>query len=143
MDFRGLATRIRRPVVFGAADGVTVALGLIVSLTGQPHAVFKAALGAGLASLVGMTAGQWLSSAETGFPVAAANGAAAFTACVLPALPYLAGTGTLAMAVSLTAVVVVAAVITLLRPERGLAAVAQTFGVLLLAALICAAASLI
>jgi hypothetical protein len=32
-------------MVFGAADGVTIALGLLVSLTGQPHALFHAALG--------------------------------------------------------------------------------------------------
>ena len=52
---------LKAPVTFGAADGVTISLGLVVSLTGQPRALFYAALGAGLAELVGMTAGQWLS----------------------------------------------------------------------------------
>ena len=38
-----------RPMVFGAADGVTIVLGLLVSLTGQPHALFRATLGAAVA----------------------------------------------------------------------------------------------
>lgn len=141
---RELAATLRQPVVFGAADGVTIVLGLVVGLTGQPHAMFRAALSAGLAELVGMTAGQWLSDGQAGFRAALANGGAACAACVLPALPYLAAApGWLAMAVSLAAVAAVAAVITILRPEKGLKAIAQTYGILAVAAAACAAASLI
>jgi uncharacterized membrane protein len=46
------------PVVFGAADGLTVALGLVGSLPRQPAALVHAAFGAGLAELVGMTGGR-------------------------------------------------------------------------------------
>jgi hypothetical protein len=131
------------PTVFGAADGVTIALGLIVSLTGMPHALFHAAVGAGCAELVGMTAGQWLSDNSAGFKAALANGGAACLACVIPALPYLAGSGPLVMAASLILVTVIAGLIALLRPEKGLLAAAQTYGVLLAAAGLCAAASLL
>jgi hypothetical protein len=131
------------PTVFGAADGVTIALGLIVSLTGQPHALFHAAVGAGLAELVGMTAGQWLSDNSGGLRAAVANGGAACAACVIPALPYLAGSGPLIMGGSLALVAAVAGMISLLRPGRGILAAAQTYGILLAAAGLCAAASLL
>lgn len=134
---------LKRAATFGAADGVTIVLGLLVSLTGQPHALFRAALGAGLAELVGMTAGQWLSDEKAGFAPAAANGAAAFAACTAPALPYLASTGWPAMAASLVLVAAVGALISILRPEKGALAAVTTFGILGAAALLCWAASLV
>lgn len=133
----------RQQAVFGAADGVTIVLGLLVTLTGQPHALWRAALGAGLAEMVGMTAGQWLSDGESGFTVALANGGAAFAACLAPALPYLVLHGFTAMLTSLTLITLVATLIAWLRPERGLLAAAQTYGVLIVAAGLCAAAAII
>lgn len=130
-------------MVFGAADGVTIVLGLLVSLTGQPHALFRAALGAATAELVGMTAGAWLSDEQAGFAPALANGGAAFAACLAPAIPYLAATGWPAMAASLVLVGAVASLISLLRPERGVLAFVTTFGILLAAAGLCAAAAAI
>jgi hypothetical protein len=135
--------KLKAPVTFGAADGLTVILGLVVSLTGQPRALFHAAVGAGLAELVGMTAGQWLSDGDSGFWVALANGTAAAAACMLPALPYLATAGAPAMGMSLGLVAGVAALISWLRPERGVLAVVQTYGILAAAAVLCAAAALI
>jgi hypothetical protein len=128
---------------FGLADGVVIALGLVVSLAGQRHAVVHAALGAGLAELVGMTAGAWLSDSGSGFRPALANGGAAFAACVIPAIPYAVGGGAGALAVSLALVAAVAAVIAWLRPEKGVLALVQTYGVLLAAAALCWGASLI
>lgn len=137
------AARIKRQAVFGGADGLTLALGLIVSLSGQPHAIVHAALGAGIAELVGMTAGAWLSDASSGFGPALANGGAALAACVIPAVPYMAAGGAVALALSLVLVAAIAGIIAWLRPERGLLAVAQTFGVLVVAAGLCFAASLV
>lgn len=134
---------LRSPVMFGAADGVVIAMGLIVSLTGQPHALVRAAVGAGVAELVGMTAGQWLSDERAGFAPAFANGGAAFAACLLPALPYLAGNGWEIVTASLAVVAAIGTEISLMRPERGILAPIQTFGVLILAAALCAAASYI
>jgi VIT1/CCC1 family predicted Fe2+/Mn2+ transporter len=134
----------RSAMVFGAADGVTVVLGLVVSLAASaPSAVVRAALGAGLAELVGMTAGQWLSDGESGFGRALANGAAALAGCFIPAVPYLFTSGAVALAAALCLVVVVGGVVAWLRPERGVLAVVQTYGILLAAAVLCTAAALV
>jgi hypothetical protein len=134
---------LKRPVTFGLSDGATIALGLLVSLTGQPHALFHAAAGAGLAELVGMTAGEWLSDSGPGFAVALANGSAACAACIVPAIPYLAGSGWPVIASSIVLVAAVGGVISLLRPEKGALAVVQTYGILAVAAGLCWSASLI
>lgn len=136
-------SRFRPAVTFGAADGVTVAIGLLMSLEGQPHAMFRAALGAGLAELVGMTAGAWLSDEKAGIWPALANGAAAAAACVLPAVPWLALSGAVALALSLVLVAAAACGISCLRPEKGALAYVTTFGILAAAAALCWAASLI
>ena len=134
------ARLFKRQAVFGMSDGVAIILGLLVTLAGQPHALFRGALGAGLAELVGMTAGQWLSDGESGFWAALTNGSAAFAACFIPALPALAGDGIGVGAAAIALVAVVAAVISWLRPEKGILAVVQTYGILLAAAGLCAAA---
>lgn len=130
----------KRQAVFGMSDGVAIILGLLVTLAGQPHALFRAALGASLAELVGMTAGEWLSDGESGFGAALVNGSAAFAACLIPALPALAGKGIGVGAAAIALVAVVAGVISWLRPEKGILAVVQTYGILLAAAGLCAAA---
>lgn len=134
---------LRKQGVFGAADGVVLALGLVVSLTGQPHALVHAAIGAGLAELVGMSAGCYLSDSGGGIWPALANGGAALGACVVPALPYLFAHGPAALIPSLALVAIAAGVISWLRPEKGLLAVVETYGILLLAAGLCFAASFI
>ncbi|HEV2258594.1 MAG TPA: hypothetical protein VGS06_36195 [Streptosporangiaceae bacterium] len=139
MSFRSL----KAPVTFGSADGLTVVMGLIVTLAGEHHALWRAAVGAGLAELVGMTAGQWLSDGDGGFRAALANGSAAAAACIIPALPYAAAGGLAALLSSLTLVTGVAAAISWLRPERGILAVVQTYGVLIAAAALCTAAAAI
>lgn len=133
---------LARQVTFGAADGVVIAVGLIVSLTGDPRALVRAAAAAGLAELVGMTAGEWLSDSGSGFRAALANGGAAFAACVVPAVPYMAAGGDAALIPSLLLVAAVGGVIAWLRPEKGALAIAQTFGVLVAAAVLCLTASL-
>lgn len=136
----------RRQAVFGGSDGLTLAIGFIAGMSGQPaHAIVRAAVAAGIAELVGMTAGSWLSDSEAGFRPAAANGLAALAACVVPVLPYLAGPGArwAELAASLVLVISVGALIACLREERGVKGLVQTFGVLSLAALACWASSLI
>jgi hypothetical protein len=132
----------RRQAVFGGADGLVLALGLIAGLTRSPGALFHAAVSAGLAELVGMTAGAWLSDRGAGILAALASGGGALAACVVPAVPYAVTTGAAALIPSLALTAAVAGVIARLRPERGLLAAAQTFGVLVTAAALCYAASL-
>lgn len=136
----------RKQAVFGASDGLTLALGFIAGMSGQPaHAIVRAAVAAGIAELVGMTAGSWLSDSNAGFRAALANGAAALAACIVPVLPYLAGSSArwADLATSLLLVTAVAGLIACLREERGAAGLLQTFGILALAAAACWAASLI
>ena len=134
---------IERQATFGACDGLVLALGLVVSLTGQPHALVKAAIAAGLAELVGMAAGCYLSDSAGGIWAALANGGAAFVACAIPAVPYALASGLAALIPSLLLVCAVAGVISWLRPEKGVLAIVQTYGVLFAAALLCWAASLL
>jgi hypothetical protein len=134
------AAAAEKQAVFGGADGIVLAVGFIASLAGQPHALVRAATAAGLAELVGMTAGSWLSDSRDGFWPALANGGAALAACVLPAVPYAVTSGAAPLAASLVTVVAAAAVIAHLRPEKGLLAYVQTFGVLAVAAGLCYAA---
>jgi hypothetical protein len=127
-------SHVRRLMVFGSIDGLTMflglALGLIVSAQSN-GAAWHAALGGGAGELVGMTAGQYLSEPGKGLRVALACGAAGCLACLAPGVPF-ATTPRHAPALiaALAIAAVVAAVISMLRPERGPVAVLRTFGVL-------------
>ena len=138
------SAEVRRQGVFGASDGVTIALGLIIGLAAtQPHAVFRAALAAGTAELVGMTAGAWLSNSRDGLWPPLANEVAALAACVLPGVPCLLWHGWAALLPALVLVLAVAGGVAWLRPQRGWQAVLQPFGVLAAAAVFCYLANLI
>jgi VIT family len=135
-----------RPAILGGADGLVIVLGLVTGLAvsrQSPGAVWHAAVAGGLAELVGMTAGMWLSEGEAGFKVALTCGLAAMGACVVPAVPYAVAGGFAALLASVVLVAVTAAAISWLRPERGFLAVAQTYGILVAAAVLCTAAGLI
>lgn len=131
----------RAPIILGAADGVVIVLGLVVSMLGHPE-VFRAAAGAGLAELVGMTAGMWLSDGRSGFLPALGCGVAACAGCIAPAVPYLLASGAPALVAALALIAVAGAGIAWLRPEKGALAVLQTFGVLVVAAGVCSVAGL-
>lgn len=124
----------RRLAVFGSIDGLTMCLGLIFGLVvSQAHngAAWHAALGGAAGELVGMTSGQYLSDKAKGFRVAAACGVAGALACLVPGIPFAITQSRLPAIIAGTAIaVVVASVISWLRPERGAVAVAHTFGIL-------------
>ena len=125
-----------RLAVFGSVDGLVMFLGITLGLIvahQSTHAIWHAALGGAAGELVGMTAGQHISDPESGWRVAVLCGAAGALACVLPAAPYAILNGRVALASALGISVVVATVIVWLRPERGIAAIAHTYGVLILA----------
>jgi VIT1/CCC1 family predicted Fe2+/Mn2+ transporter len=127
----------REPVILGAADGLVIALGLAVGLIAakQPGAsVWHGGLADGEAELVGMAAAVWLSGGSRRSAVAC--GLASLAGCVLPVAPYLFTGGSVALGLMLGLVFAVGCVIVWLRPQRGLTAVAQTFGVLVAAAVL-------
>jgi VIT1/CCC1 family predicted Fe2+/Mn2+ transporter len=127
--------------VFGSADGLTIVVGLIAGLAmshQSASALWHAATSGGLAELVGMASGQRQSDPDDGWPAAIACGLAAAAACAVPAVPYLVTSGVAALVPALCLVVVVCGVISWLRPEKGLKAVSQTFGLTLVAGVLCA-----
>jgi hypothetical protein len=122
--------------VFGAVDGLVMVLGITLGLIvarQSSAAVWHAALGGAAGELVGMSAGQHISDPESGWRVAVLCGTAGALACLLPAIPYAALTGWTALGSALGVSVAVATVIVWLRPERGVVAIARTYGVLVLA----------
>jgi len=137
----------RAPLVLGAADGLIIVLGLVAGMVishQRPGALWHAALGAGLAELVGMGAALWLADDgdRASLPRALTCGAASAAGVIVPAIPYAIGHGTPALSAALVLIMVVAGIIAWLRPARGMAALAQTYGALALAAAVCAVGGL-
>lgn len=138
-------TAERAAIILGAADGIGLAISEILSLHAHPASIFNAGLGAAIAELVMMTAGLWLSSGEdrTGFLAALACGVATFLACLIPVIPFAIAPGNFAAGVTSGLLLGgLAAVVVWLRPQRGLLAFAETYGVLLVAGGLAWAASI-
>lgn len=121
-----------RPAVFGAADGLTCALGAILSLAGHSELVLRTAVALAAAECVGMAAGEWLSESGSGFRASAVIGLATGVGGALPALPYAWLAGSAAVWSSVAVFVACAGLITWARSgQRGWRrAAAETYGVL-------------
>ena len=122
------------PAVFGASDGATSLVGVLLTLTGHPQQIVPAALGLAVAGGVGMAAGSWLSR-DSGAGLAASGviGVATAVGTLLPALPYALWSGGTAMAASGGVLVALGTVITAVRArtEPWWRSAAETYGVLL------------
>jgi VIT family len=138
------ARSLLRPAVFGAADGLTCALGAILSLAGHPELVLRTAVALAAAECVGMAAGEWLSQSSSGFQASAVIGLATGVGGALPALPYAWFAGGTAAWLSVAVFAVCAGLIAWARAgERGwLRAAAETYGVLAVVAVAVAASQL-
>lgn len=133
-------SRQRIAIILGSADGLGLSVSEIASLLHHQPAIFHAGLGAGLGELVSMFAALWLATdpaEEAGFWPAVACGIASLLGCLLPVLPYAVATGSGALIAAGLIAVVVGGAISWLRPERGLLAIAETYGVLVAAGLLC------
>lgn len=136
---------LRRTALMGGADGLGIVLGLIAGMiiSRQPaHAVWAAAISGGIAEFFSMANGQRISDASSGWLPAAAIGTASLAGCVLPAIPYALGTGTAALTAALALCAAAAAVISWARPEKGIPALAETFGLLAVTGIACGLAGL-
>lgn len=130
----------RAPAIFGAADGLTLAMGLVTGLTlahQPPAAIWSAALSGGLAELPGMASGQYQSTPEDGKLAALICGLASVAGAVLPAVPYLVACGAVALAASITVAIVVCSLIAWLRPGTGWRCFAVSYGILAAAVGLC------
>jgi VIT1/CCC1 family predicted Fe2+/Mn2+ transporter len=131
---------LRRVAVFGAADGLGIVLGLIAGMivSHQPaHAVWAAALSGGVAEFFSMANGQRISDCRSGWLPPLAIGAASLVGCALPAVPYSLSSGATALTLALALCAAVAGVISWARPEKGVLAVVETFGLLLVTGVAC------
>lgn len=108
-----------RPAVFGAFDGLTSSLGVLLALASHPHLVLPAAVGVGTAEMVGMAAGQWQSDSDDGLGAAVVIGVATGAGCVLPAVPFAVLSSGPASVASAVLVLAVTAAIARLRADRG------------------------
>jgi hypothetical protein len=141
-------SKARPLAVFGAVDGLTLVIGLVLGLavSRQPGAaLWHAALAGGAGELVGMSSGQYLSDKESGWWPALACGVASAAACLAPGVPFAVPglSRWLAVTAACAVAVAVAAGIAWLRPERGAAAVTRTFGILAAAGTLAAATGFI
>jgi hypothetical protein len=122
-----------RETTFGSFDGCTSVLGIIaaVGVTHQ-HALLLAAVGLAVSSGVGMAGGEWLSDNGKSRTAAVTIGAATSLGTVLPVIPFLLLSGTVALIVGILTVLAIGAAISV---ARGNAAKdwAQTFLILALA----------
>jgi VIT1/CCC1 family predicted Fe2+/Mn2+ transporter len=131
---------LKRVAVFGSVDGLGLYLGIVAGLIvahQQPSAVWVAAVSAGIAELISMANAQRLSDRKSGVTAALVVGAASLAGCVTPAVPYAACRGPWALTASLLLAVVVAGVISWLRPEKGVLAVVETYALLAVTAVAC------
>lgn len=136
------------PAVFGASDGATSVVGVLLTLAGHPGQIVPASLGLAVAGGIGMCAGQWLSDdSDAGLGEALAIGAATAVGTLLPAVPYLVLAGAEAMACSGLLLVLIGALITMVRSRtsgRGWwRAAAETYGALAAVALAVALCALV
>lgn len=135
----------RVATILGAVDGLTIVTGLLISLMGQHVAAIPhAAIGAGIAELVGMFAAVYLSQDQRtlkGAAPAAMCGATTAVACIAPAMPFIFLSPAPAAVISVLMVLAIAGIISWLRPERGWSAIAETFGLLLAVSVLCWLAS--
>ena len=126
--------------IMGGADGLGIVLGLLAGLIvshQSAHAVWVAALSGGVAEFLAMANGRRLSDSSSGWLPPLVIGAASLAACVVPAVPYALSSGPLALALALALACAVAAGISWLRPERGVLAVAETYGLMAIVAVAC------
>lgn len=132
--------------IFGAVDGLTVVLGVMLPLLSHPHAVVLAGVGAAIAEAVGMGAGEWLSDSDGGWKESTAIGLSTAGASIIPVLPFTLFSEHTAATVAAALIVVLAAVITGVRRHikhrSWPVAVGETFGVLIVVAVCVAVCAL-
>lgn len=135
---------LTQPAVFGAFDGATSVVGVMLTLNNHASLVMPTSVGVAAAGGVGMAAGSWLSQDdETSNAEALVIGVATAIGTILPVLPYLFTSGALAVTLSGVILTLLGAAITVVRSRVGshslLKAAVETYGVLIA---VCAAVAL-
>jgi VIT1/CCC1 family predicted Fe2+/Mn2+ transporter len=93
-------------------------LGVVLYLLGHRALIFPAALSGGISSALSMAGGEWLSDSGSGLGVSCVMGLATGVGAILPAVPYLAGTGPGAIAASVAICLVIGTIVAFLRARN-------------------------
>jgi VIT1/CCC1 family predicted Fe2+/Mn2+ transporter len=131
-----LMDRLMRPAIFGVFDGSTSVLSILLAYRHLDSLIFPGALALGAVGAVGMAAGEYLSDdTDSGLGGSAAIGVATGVGTVAPAVPYLLLHGWAAAVCALLVLAVIGALIASVRAKRHrwARALAETYGVLLVA----------
>lgn len=136
----------RAPAIFGVADGMTCAMGIVIGLVlihAPAASIFAAGFSAGLAEFPGMASGQYQSAPRDGWAAAIVCGLASTVGALLPVTPWLFFTGTLALITSLAIAAVMCFLIAVFQTERTWRTYAISFGVTAIAIGLCIAGSFV
>lgn len=136
----------RGAVVFGASDGLTLILGLMLglALARQPDSsIWHGALAGGLAEFGGMALGQYWSDPARNKVTALCNGLAAAATVIMAGVPFAVMSGVPAVGTAAVVIFCLGLAVTWLREETGWVAALHTFGLLLLAGGLGAASGLL
>lgn len=132
--------RLVSPALFGAVDGLTVVLGVMLPLLHRPSALILAGVGAAVAEAVGMAAGSWLSQdTDTGWAAAIVIGLATSVVSLIPLIPYMLLSGAIAVVLAFALIVAVSGAIAVARHYvQGRSwprALGETYGILAIVAI--------
>jgi hypothetical protein len=136
----------RGATVFGAADGLTLILGLVLGLavSSQPGlSVWHAALSGGLAEFGGMALGQYWADPKRDKVAALCNGLAACVVVVACGVPFACMARGPATGIAGIMIVLFGLAVTWLRAETGWSALFKTFALLAAAAALSVVANLL
>jgi VIT1/CCC1 family predicted Fe2+/Mn2+ transporter len=137
--------KLLKPAIFGSFDGTASLLGVIVYLLiSHPALIFPTAASGAISSAISMGGGEFLSDSDNGVAASGVMALATFLGAVLPAVPFAFGAGPAEVACCSLIIIGIGAVVSWMRPNRGRGlALAETFGLLALVALVVVACGLL
>lgn len=120
----------RQQAIFGGFDGLCSLMGFVLYLALEHGAAtaLAGALAGALGAALSMATGEYLSDSSARLRPALAMGLATLACSIAPALPLLAGAGTLPILGCVAVALALCGVIARLRPETGWVSVAKTYG---------------
>lgn len=109
-----------RPAIFGLADGMMSLLGVILYLLGHQSLIFPVAISGAVSNALSMAGGEFMSDSDNGLAACIVMGISTGIGAIIPAIPFAFATGPLALAVFVTACLLVTIIVGSLRiRQRG------------------------
>jgi VIT1/CCC1 family predicted Fe2+/Mn2+ transporter len=132
------SSSLLKPAILGGFDGTASLLGVVIYLLiTHPALIFPTAASGAISSAISMGGGEFLSDSDNGLAASGVMALATFAGAVLPAVPFAFGTGPAEITVCSLIVIAIGAAVSAMRPNRGRSlALAETFGLLALVAVV-------